>query len=175
MSILWRSLIPLSAAVILCASAGCGSDETGQVGGPGTRATVLKTEAIPIGQVDTYAPLLTKGDREFSGHGPEIVILAELHVDADTVWSFVYMRAEETLKNWTTGEGWWAKKLYEAPAGWRLNRVLNPTYCQVQYTDDGHGERVDTCPVRCDPECRYGFKLMSIGDTGGDVRSFHCQ
>ena len=172
MSQLWKSLMTVLAAATLCAlGPGCDSDEAGEVAGPGTPAAVLETAAIPIGYVGTYIPqrISGSGDLDFKGHGPEITILAELHVVADTVWSFVYMRAEETFEDWTAGEGWWAKNLYEAPPGWQLNRVLNPMYCQVQYTDDDHESRVDRCPIRCDPDCRYsGFTLDSTGDTDGD-------
>lgn len=164
---LWKTSAFVAVALCVVMS-GYHSDESKAVEDPGAQAAAVKSVAIPIGQIGTYIPAHINGDADFNGNGPEVTILAELHTVADTVWCFVYMRAEETLRDWTTAEGWWAKKLYYAPDGWRLYRVLNPMYCEVQYTDDSYDVRNDQCPADCDPDCHGGFKLASIGDTSGD-------
>lgn len=54
-----------------------------------------------------YIPPRTAGDAEFDGNGPDIKISCQLmiHSDRTKIIAVVYMKAKETVADWTTAEG----------------------------------------------------------------------
>jgi hypothetical protein len=85
--------------------------------------------------IGPYCPVkLLGGDREFSGHGPEIwawiklKIVNKKYIDAE-----VYLHARETTSDWSETEGAWTKRIYTAPAGYEISRIESGTYSEVHY------------------------------------------
>ncbi len=123
----------------------------------------------------TYKPPHTRGDKEFKGHGPFVVMEAAI-AGADFVpggaralQGRVYMFAEETESDWTTAEGtseW--QIVYRAEPGERILDILSPVLCVDSYEDTNNSEDL-ICPgvgnlVKC---------FRAVGDTGSDNDAGH--
>jgi len=123
----------------------------------------------------TFRPPHTRGDKDFSGNGPFVILEARL-AGADfilggarSLQAQVWMFAEETESDWTTAVGtsdW--EKIYTAPPGYRIINILTPTICEDSYEDTNHSEDL-ICPgtgnlVQC---------FRCVGDTGSDNDAGH--
>lgn len=109
----------------------------------------------------SYAPPLVKGDREFNGNGPNIFANVRLINGGNRLIARVYMRAQETRSDSTTGEGFKEYTLYTTTSGKIIQTVLSDLYCEKYYTDE---------TVYVDEFYGYGpVRLWTfIGDTRGD-------
>lgn len=131
--------------------------------------------------IGPYCPVkLLGGDREFSGHGPEIwawiklKIVDKKYIDAD-----VYMHARETTSDWSECEGSWTKRLYTAPAGFEISDIESGEYSEVHYVSRPGvnafsptglaqalgGARGSDVPFKDDGLVR---RWNIVGDTGGN-------
>jgi len=123
----------------------------------------------------TYKPPHTRGDKEFKGHGPFVLLEAKLAGanfvvrGATALQANVYMFAEETESDWTTAEGtseW--EIVYNAEPGYRITNILTPVICEDSYEDTNNSEDV-ICPgvgnlVQC---------FRCVGDTASDNDAGH--
>ena len=139
------------------------SDDREEVAAP---TPVTETDTVIAGSagdgwIGPYWPKLINGDCEFGDKGPVVTLKAELYVeDTDLLMCHVYMRAEETERNWSTAEGSWYEILYQAPSGWRIVDIgIDPASCYIQYIDNGYDEDINNCD---------GFIFHSKGDVSGD-------
>jgi hypothetical protein len=109
-----------------------------------------------------FVPPHTRGDREFSGNGPDINASVKLSHTGDNVRVLVTMSAVETKSDYTTASG--SKEFtfnYAPEAGYKISQILSETENQFSYRDDNHEE--DTF-AGGGPVANYRF----VGDTGGD-------
>lgn len=112
---------------------------------PPTPVCQTRTERFQPGPV-TFMPGHTRGDRDFKGHGPTINARVELLVNQRRISARVYMEAYEsnpnnTLKrDYTTVRGSKVFPLYNAPSGFRINRVLGSSITTHRYRDSDHAK-----------------------------------
>lgn len=132
----------------------------------------LDTYARDVGL--TYNPPHTRGDKEYSAHGPEVWATARWIMDATSVSVRLWMKAKETRSDWTTAEGVLVKPYYTAPPGWRIESVVggdvesSAHYIDVDHNDDRQGSGPNG-PVK-----EFNFRGDHKGDdagsyTGADV------
>lgn len=96
-----------------------------------------RTETIPGSQY-TYRPPHTRGDKEFSGHGPRVWVKVSLSNHGTDISATIHMQAKETKEDWTTAEGNTTIPLYTAPSGYRIKQLLVSTEDEMAYTDDSN-------------------------------------
>ncbi len=79
------------------------------------------TVAINIDPVLKLFPDYTKGDREFDGNGPQVSCKVTIRISTDQrhLIGYIHYKFAETKDDWTTGEGVFARSLFEAPVGKR--------------------------------------------------------
>lgn len=126
--------------------------------------------------VGWYCPTrLVNGDREFGGNGPEMTAEAELFLKGGReLWLKVELWARETGGDRSETRGSWQEKLYQAPAGRGIERVLSDLRSETgRFVSSkggfqilgGGGNAVSKPPIR-------GGNLVRewevVGDTGGD-------
>jgi hypothetical protein len=81
-------------------------------------------QTIPLPRTVTLIPTHTRGDKDFNGNGPRVVVDASIEHDAQTVHFVVKMIAEETKPDSTTAIGIVRSLMYAAPAGRRITEVV---------------------------------------------------
>ncbi|MDG3002424.1 hypothetical protein [Paludisphaera mucosa] len=127
-----------------------------------TARPASKTETATFPRSMTLVPPHTRGDREFDGCGPRVWIHVQI-IQAETSLSLrLYMKAEETEDDWTTGEGWSEPlAFFTAPPGYRIKEVGSPNEWLniVQYTDSNHDPDVFNTALG---------RIACYGDRDGD-------
>lgn len=80
-------------------------------------------------------PHLTRGDREFDGHGPRIKSEVKLRIadNGTKLYADVTFWAQETVQDWSTAEGSWSKLVYEAPYGKKIVEILSDKASRTQF------------------------------------------
>jgi hypothetical protein len=110
-----------------------------------------------------FVPPHTEGDKEFEGHGPHIVVKAELNVGTKSLEVKLNMVAKETQWDGTTARGTERLDLYDALPGRCIKSVNVGTHDQLEYTDTDH--EVDVFPG----QTRSFVDVYEVvGDTPGD-------
>ena len=95
----------------------------------------------------TYMPPHTRGDKDFDGNGPRVVVDASIEHDDKTVYFVIKMIAEETKPDNTTAMGTTRTLMYTAPNGRRITSLGGETSWPglVSYYDSNHGvDKFDT-------------------------------
>lgn len=103
---------------------------------PACREDVQRIAPDPI----TLIPPLVRGDAEFSGNGPEILVRLGLTQTPERIDATITMRAEETESDWTTADGTITRTIYTAPSGWAIQALVGETESADGYIDDDHAE-----------------------------------
>lgn len=89
----------------------------------------------------------TRGDRDFHGNGPRVVLRPYFRVNHNKIWLGAQMTATETKSDWSTGKGVVAMAFYQAPHGFRIKRVTDRSgrvinsfhpLKNIEYTDNDH-------------------------------------
>ena len=91
-----------------------------------------------IDPITNFIPKHTRGDREFGGNGPKVFVQATLFNRGTHLDVLVYMKAEETKSDHTTAEESKMFRIYNAPVGLRIKRVIGDTSSFGGYTDNDH-------------------------------------
>lgn len=97
-------------------------------------------QSIPLPRTMTFTPPHTRGDKDFSGNGPRVVVDAWVEHDGTNVYFAVKMHAEETKSDWTTATGMTKSLMYSAPIGRRITGISGTTNWSglVSYYDSNH-------------------------------------
>ncbi len=117
----------------------------------------------------TFVPPHTRGDRDFAGHGPTTTARVTRMDRSNDIRVEVYMKAYESHGNnspqsdHTTAEGRQVFPLYNAPPGWRIDRVAGPVATSHTYRDSNHTE--DSFDMGSGGPVR---RFVFVGDTRGD-------
>jgi hypothetical protein len=144
-------LLMLLLLALLLASVDC--SEKDPVIPPETRIVTVPINAF------RFHPHRTEGDCEFNAHGPDVTLRAKLTARLDSLLVGVYMKARETVADWSTAEDSVSYHVYTAPSGWRISRIdVTPNPCQKQYRDTNHAYHIDACGW---------VTFASVGDTDG--------
>lgn len=113
---------------------------------------------------------LTKGDQEFAGHGPKVILqvtLASRNNDKE-LWAVVGLQMKETGGDWTTGNTSLERLIWTAPAGKKIIRATSAggsmTSDVLIYTDIN--TNYDVFPFSQPGRLINYVKFM--GDTPGD-------
>lgn len=88
----------------------------------------------------TYTPPHTRGDREFNGNGPEVWANAKWINEGTHINFRLWMKAQETRKDWTTAEGERIIQYYTAPPGKRIDRIVSGAESTAHYVDTDHND-----------------------------------
>ena len=107
---------------------------------PATPICREKTETYSRSTFVTYNPPHTRGDKEFSGHGPEVWATARWINEGTHVNVRLWMKAKETRSDWTTAEGEHIVSYYTAPSGWRIDSIQGNMESSAHYIDTDHNE-----------------------------------
>ena len=137
-------------------------DTTGKDAGVYTKVELNLDAAIPI-NVDmnaprteqeaylprtfTFTPPHTRGDKDFNGNGPRVVVDARVEYNAQQVFFVLKMIAEETKPDNTTASGETRTLIYSAPVGQRITSLGGQTSWEslVSYYDTNHNvDKFDT-------------------------------
>lgn len=104
-------------------------------------STTVKAEDI----TEELCPFrLLRGDREFDGNGPKIKceVKVSLNRDSTEIWADIYFWAQETKANWSTTEGNWRKKIYDAPYGKSIVRINSDRASRTQFISPRAGAQI---------------------------------
>jgi len=84
---------------------------------------------------------LVRGDREFGGNGPSVRCEVTLSVTADqrAILAAVNFRAKETKADWSETEGSWSREVYRAPAGRKIDGIVDGSSSVVQFVSKPAG------------------------------------
>jgi hypothetical protein len=142
----------------------------------GVRKETEQVFAIP--SEGMLCPLLTKGDREFGGHGPEVNCTVTLRVTADktAVDAVIEMAAKETGGGDTQAKGVWTRRVFTAPGGTKIVRINGSTYSRARFVSTGAGSEFGICNEGIVYDSQKGQSqitgsviksIVMVGDTGG--------
>jgi hypothetical protein len=124
---------------------------------------VVREDTRIGGEIEVYHPPRTRGDSEFGGNGPDIIVRVNMFVENNAVKAKIYMRAEETKNDHSTAEGSTTVTLYEPEPGKEILRIIGNTFSEEVYRDNDHASDVFTQPS---DEPVYQFEVL--GDTSGN-------
>jgi len=101
---------------------------------------------------------LLRGDREFGGNGPKIKCEAKLKINRDSTALEVefYLWAQETVQDWSTTEGKWIRKIYDAPYGKKINKIISDKASRTQFISPKAGFQI-IAPGADVAQALYGF------------------
>jgi hypothetical protein len=97
-------------------------------------------QSIPLPRTMTFTPPHTRGDKDYSGNGPRVVVDAWVEQEGQQLYMVVKMHAEETKSDWTTASGQTRSLFYSAPVGRRITAVEGTRNWPglVSYYDSNH-------------------------------------
>ena len=108
---------------------------------PATPVCQQQEITITPGKI-TQLPPHTRGDKDFYGHGPKIFSRVEIYKNANgsKLYAKLWMKAQETKKDWTTSEGTMIRLIYSAPSGKKVEQIISPKVFSHHYTDSDKAE-----------------------------------
>jgi hypothetical protein len=129
---------------------------------PGVPNCEMKIIAFTPSNI-TFTPKHQKGDENFDGHGPKIEASVTLKPYQHKLDVFVYMKAKETTKDYTTASGSKVYTIYTPDPGWSIAAIVGRRSTSHKYTDTNHQkdsfDQGSGGPVR---------RFTYVGDTDGD-------
>jgi hypothetical protein len=103
----------------------------------GTFANAMKKVTINLPDfVEWLCPTnRTSGDREFGGNGPKVKCEVKLKISPDSTALIAdfYIWAQETVADFSTVDGRWERKVFEAPYGKKIKSILSETASRTQF------------------------------------------
>jgi hypothetical protein len=104
----------------------------GQTGGStGTRVRQINVYSNENFMLGGLCPIgNSKGDAEFDGNGPHIKCSVRIRIgrDSASLLADIYFWAQETKSDWSTTEGKWTRKIYTAPRGTKILKIISDNY-----------------------------------------------
>lgn len=88
--------------------------------------TEVKIDLEPV--MDALCPTkVERGDREFGGHGPRIKSEVKIRLanNGTEIWADVTFWAQETVPDNSTTSGQWSRKVYDAPYGKKITKIVS--------------------------------------------------
>ena len=121
-----------------------------------SQSTPTTQQSIPLPRTMTFTPPHTRGNKDFSGNGPRVVVDAWVEQEGQQLYMVVKMHAEETKADWTTATGQTRSLFYSAPVGRRITAVEGTKSWNglVSYYDSNH--EVDKFTTSLGPVSVFG-------------------
>ncbi|MCB0446544.1 MAG: hypothetical protein KDD03_03365 [Gelidibacter sp.] len=84
---------------------------------------------------------LVRGDREFGGNGPKVKSEVKIRLSANgkEVWADIYLWAQETVHDFSTTEARWSKKVYDAPYGKTISKIVSDQASRTEFISPAAG------------------------------------
>ncbi len=78
---------------------------------------------------------LTRGDREFDGHGPRVKCSVTLSLKNNNteIWARIVLEAKETVHDWSTTTGTWNVKVYTTPYGKKIQKIASDVFSRTEF------------------------------------------
>ncbi len=113
-------------------------------------------QSIPLPRTMTFMPPHTRGDKDFKGNGPRVVVDAWVEQEGQNLYFVVKMIAEETKPDSTTASGTTRSLMYSAPVGRRITAIEGTRNWPglVSYYDSNH--EVDKFTTSLGPVSVFG-------------------
>lgn len=135
-------------------------------------------QVFSIASEGMLCPLLTKGDREFAGHGPDVNCTVTLKITPDktAVDAVITMTASETGGGDTEAKGFWTRRVYTAPGGTKIVRIDGAVFSAARFVSAGAGSEFGSCNEGIVYDSQKGQinitgsvikSIVMVGDTGG--------
>ena len=104
------------------------------------KALETKIDLEPI--AETLCPSkVERGDREFGGHGPRIKSEVKIRLanDGTEIWADISFSAQETEGDFSTTSGKWSKKVYDAPYGKKITKIMSDQASRTAFVSPSAG------------------------------------
>jgi microsomal dipeptidase-like Zn-dependent dipeptidase len=135
-------------------------------------------QVFSIASEGMLCPMLTKGDREFAGHGPDVSCTVTLKITPDktAVDAVITMTASETGGGDTEAKGFWTRRVYTAPGGTKIIRIDGAVFSAARFVSAGAGSEFGSCNEGIVYDSQKGQinitgsvikSIVMVGDTGG--------
>lgn len=84
---------------------------------------------------------LLRGDREFDGHGPAVKSNVRLRIGdgGQSLYADIYIHAKETKRDWSETEGRWTRKVWQAPRGQRITKIVSDNFSETSFISKAAG------------------------------------
>ncbi|KYC38728.1 hypothetical protein WA1_36790 [Scytonema hofmannii PCC 7110] len=84
------------------------------------------------------------GDREFDGHGPAVKSNVRLRIGdgGQSLYADIYLHAKETQSDWSETEGRWTRKVWQAPRGRRITRIVSDKLSETSFISKAAGFQI---------------------------------
>lgn len=103
----------------------------------------VPTQTITLNNIENaLCPFsVLRGDREFDGHGPKVTCSVDLEVTdgGQTITAHINLTATETVHDWSQTNGKWSQKVYNAPSGKRIQRIISDTHSETEFISGAAG------------------------------------
>ncbi|MCC5626048.1 hypothetical protein [Nostoc sp. CHAB 5715] len=86
---------------------------------------------------------LLRGDREFDGHGPAVKSNVRLRIGdrGQSLYADIYIHAKETKSDWSETEGKWTRKVWQAPKGKRITKIVSDNFSETSFISKKAGSQ----------------------------------
>lgn len=101
------------------------------------------TEKIKLEDIDEWLcpNRLERGDREFGGNGPRVKSEVKLRLanNGTEIWADITFTASETKQDWSTTSGKWSKKVFDAPYGKKISKIVSDQASRTSFVSPPAG------------------------------------
>lgn len=94
---------------------------------------------------ETLCPTkVERGDREFGGHGPRVKCEVKIRLanDGTEIWADISFWAQETQPDNSTTSGQWSKKVYDAPYGKKITKIMSAQASRTAFVSPPAGSQI---------------------------------
>lgn len=101
------------------------------------------SEKIKLEDIDEWLcpNRLERGDREFGGNGPKVKSEVKLRLanNGTEIWADITFTASETKQDWSTTSGKWSKKVFDAPYGKKITKIVSDQASRTSFVSPPAG------------------------------------
>lgn len=117
------------------------------IGTTNTAAVVkaMETKIDLEAMTETLCPTrVERGDREFAGHGPRIKSEVKIRLanNGTEIWADISFWAQETEGDMSTTSGNWSKKVYDAPYGKKITKIISDQASRTAFVSPPAGSQI---------------------------------
>jgi hypothetical protein len=112
---------------------------------PNVGATALETKINLENMEETLCPSkLERGDREFGGNGPKVKCEVKIRLanNGTEIWADISFWAQETKPDNSTTTGQWSKKVYDAPYGKKITKIVSDQASRTVFVSPAAGSQI---------------------------------
>jgi hypothetical protein len=112
---------------------------------PNAAAAISETKINIEPMAETLCPTtLERGDREFNGNGPRVKCEVKIRLanNGTEIWADISFWAQETVPDNSTTSGRWSKKVYDAPYGKKITKILSDQASRTAFLSPPAGSQI---------------------------------